>query len=75
MASYRGSLPNLNVIPKLHFLEDHVDEHVDRFKFGLGFLAEHGGESIHKEFNNLMRFHANMDSVRDKLEQLYLVTS
>ena len=56
-----------NVTPKLHLLERHVISSVRHFGVGLDLLGEHGGESLHKEFNALL---VTFSSVTDKLDRL-----
>lgn len=73
LTTYRQLLPNKNIFLKLHLMEDHIQEQLEKNKMGLGFIAEHGGESIHKEFNNLLHFFANKKALRDRLDQLHQV--
>ena len=54
MAVYRATAYS-TVIMKMHILEDDVLDFVSKFKVGLGFLGEQGGESIHNKFNELER--------------------
>lgn len=55
MAFYRDSFPRATITPKLHMLEDHVVPFLSEWGVGLGFLGEHGAESIHARFNALRR--------------------
>ena len=59
-----------NVTPKLHLLEDHVADQMERFGVGLAIHGEQGGETIHHEWNELRR---RLDSVPNDLERLRLV--
>ena len=34
--------------PKLHFLEEHCIEWIDRYRLGMGTVSEHGCEQLHK---------------------------
>lgn len=42
-----ASLMHATITPKLHMLEDHVIPFLTKWGVGLGFLGEHGAESIH----------------------------
>ena len=53
MDFYRNSFPHATVTPKLHMLEDHVIPFLETWGVGLGFLGEHGAESIHSRFNSI----------------------
>ena len=53
MKDYRRLCPDASVFPKLHYLEDHVVQFIRRWKVGPGTMGEHGGESIHHQFNKL----------------------
>jgi len=55
MAQYRFFFPNASVLPKMHFLEDHLIDWVIKYKTGFGLLGEQGVKSIHHEFNDLKR--------------------
>ena len=73
MSCYWESFPHATVTPKLHMLEDHMlEDHVIpflmKFKVGLGFLGEHGAESIHSRFNKLRR---NFVTVPNQTNRLY----
>ena len=37
----------------MHLLEEHVVPWISRWKVGLGFHGEQGGESIHARFNSI----------------------
>ena len=54
MEFYRDTFPN-KVIPKMHFLEDHVVPWMQRWKCGMAFHGEQAVESLHAEFNKLQR--------------------
>ena len=73
MATARQEVVNRkrgHITPKLHLLETHVVESVTHFRVGLGLLGEHGAESIHAEFNELVR---PFDSVANALDRLKTV--
>lgn len=52
----------------MHILEDHVLDFVSKFKVGLGFLGEQGGESIHNKFNQLERTMSCMPNPLQRFE-------
>ena len=59
---YRNLFDNervMRLLPKMHFLEDHLLEWIKRYKVGMGLHGEQGGESLHATFNNLNRLHWN----------------
>ena len=66
---YRQCFPNL-LIPKHHFLEDHVIDWIEKWYFGMGFHGEQGGESIHREFNRIQR---NMCHVTNHTKKLLFI--
>ena len=47
MEYYRTEWPNGSIPPKLHMLEDHATDFVEKWKTGFGMYGEQGGESIH----------------------------
>ena len=67
MTCYRSSFPNASITPKLHLLEDHTLEQLQRFGAGFGLLNEQGGELIHTEFNRIGRVVSGM---KDPLQRL-----
>ena len=46
------------IIPKMHFLEDHVMDWVERYQVGMALHGEQGGEGIHCVFNKLKTIHS-----------------
>ena len=64
---YRKTFPTATTTPKLHMLEDHVIEFIQRWKVGLGLMGEQGAESIHARFNQIERAYANMPNGVDRL--------
>ena len=66
---YRRKFP-YSVIPKQHFLEDHISPWIRRWGFGMAMHGEHGGESIHREFNRISRC---MYHIADPSKKLYCV--
>ena len=47
MEYYCTEWPNGSIPPKLHMLEDHATDFVEKWKTGFGMYVEQGGESIH----------------------------
>lgn len=64
---YRKEFPTASITPKLHALEDHVVPWVRQWGVGLGFLSEQGAESIHANFNSLMKTYSN---IRNPVERM-----
>ena len=60
MGFLRINWPSVNIPPKLHMLEDHVSTFIRKWRAGLGFYGEQGGESVHNEFNKLYRTYCAM---------------
>ena len=54
LAYVRDNFP-MKVLPKMHFLEDHVVPWMRRWGHGMAFHGEQAVESIHAEFNRLHR--------------------
>ena len=64
MADYRELCPSSTIFPKLHYLEEHVVDFIQRWKVGPGMMGEHGGESMHCLFSALqVRFASTPDVV------------
>ena len=38
----------INILPKLHFMEDHCLDWIKKYGVGLGLFSEQGGEQLHK---------------------------
>ena len=70
MAFYRRHFPNATVLPKMHFMEAHVANWLEKWNVGLGFMGEQGAESIHASFNNIERSYLNMPN---KVERLFRI--
>ena len=64
----RCNWPGQRITPKLHILEDHVVDFVRKWKVGIGFYGEQGGESIHKEVNKLRRTYSTVQRDTDRLQ-------
>lgn len=71
MALYRSFFPKSSVIPKMHFMEDHLIDWVKRYKTGLGLLGEQGIEAIHHQFNDLKKTYS---CVRNKVGKHIVIT-
>ena len=69
LAYYRVCFPG-KIIPKQHFLEDHVPPWINRWQVGMALHGEQGGESVHAEFNILQRAACG---VRRELDQLVVM--
>ena len=67
MAFYREAFPEATVLPKMHFLEEHVVPWLKKWKIGFGFMGEQGAESIHAYFNTL---HQSYRSIPDPLQRM-----
>ena len=70
MAHFRQSWPDVNITPKLHLLEDHVVNFVEKWRSGFGFYGEQGGESIHSLFNILNARYKNIRNPTKRLQFL-----
>ena len=57
----------MKLLPKMHFLEDHLLEWIKCYKVGMGLHGEQGGESLHATFNNLNRLHWNQQNPLKRL--------
>ena len=68
MEYYRTEWPNGSILPKLHMLEDHATDFVERWKTGFGIYGKQGGESIHNEFNQLKLQIAGCSLLQDVLK-------
>ena len=56
----RFTWPDASVTPKMHLLESHVHQFIEKWRLGKGVYDEQGGESLHAEFNNLNRLFWHM---------------
>ena len=50
---YPAEWPNGTIPPKLHMLQGHATDFVEKWKTGFGIYAEKGGDVIHNELNQL----------------------
>nr|XP_047127232.1 uncharacterized protein LOC124808257 [Hydra vulgaris] len=60
MEFYRMTWPEATITPKMHLLESHVSQFIEKWRLGIGVYGEQGGESLHAEFNNLNRLFWHM---------------
>ena len=70
MATYRQVLPEESVFPKLHYMEDHLVNFMRQWHVGPGILGEHGGESVHSMFNNLLSRFSGVPVAADRIAQV-----
>ena len=74
MKFYRLHVPN-RVFPKLHFLETHCLEWIEKYPFRMGLFSEQGSESLHAYVRILeIRFHEipNEEKKMKSVMQKYL---
>ena len=64
MEYYCTEWPNGSIPPKLHMLEDHATDFVEKWKTGFGMYSEQGGESIHNEFNQFKTTYYRLSGLR-----------
>ncbi|XP_065656336.1 uncharacterized protein LOC136081893 [Hydra vulgaris] len=67
MEFYRFTWPDASITPKMHLLENHVYQFIEKWRLGIGVYGEEGGESLHTELNNLNRLLWHMKG-RSRLE-------
>ena len=63
LTEFRTHFPG-RITPKLHILEDHIEEWIKRWGFGMARHGEQGGESAHREFNRLTSNMSNFRGLR-----------
>ncbi|XP_072017401.1 uncharacterized protein [Amphiura filiformis] len=59
---FRAYFPRESVTLKMHILERHIMEQIQRTGCGLGLLSEHGLESLHQYWANLLHSYLHMKS-------------
>ena len=73
MKFFRAHWPKINISPKMHMLEDHVIPFVRKWRVGLGFYGEQGGESLHHQFKSMRNRYKNikkpLESLRYMMDQ------
>ena len=67
---YRNNFPLATITPKMHMLEDHAAQWMERWHFCPGFHGEQGGEGLHAIFNGLARTYS---TIRNPAQQLLLM--
>lgn len=67
MEFFRANFGGETVTPKMHVLEHHTIPFIKRWRVGLGFHGEHGGESMHARINSIRR---DVRGLRDELAVL-----
>ena len=67
MRFYRQHFPESTVLPKMHILESHVPDWIEKWGVGLGLMGEQGAESIHKELNEIESSYRTMPNRVDRL--------
>ncbi|KAJ8018162.1 hypothetical protein HOLleu_44000 [Holothuria leucospilota] len=67
---FRKEFPNETVPPKMHLLESHAIPFIRKWKVGLGFHGEQGGESVHARLNTI---HRDVRGLKDDLAVLQSV--
>ena len=60
MQDYRDECPHATITPKLHLLEEHAVEWLQRWRVGFGMMGEQGAGSIHAHVNILKRTYSNI---------------
>ena len=70
MEYYCTEWPNGSIPPKLHMLEDHATNFVEKWKTGFGMYGNQGRESIHNEFNKLKITYCRMQPASRCLESM-----
>ena len=70
MEYYRTEWPNRSIPPKLHMLEHHATDFVEKWKTGFGMYGEQGGEYIHNEINQLKITYCRMQPASRRLESM-----
>ena len=70
MTFYRETLPEATVLPKMHFMEEHMVPWFQQYRVGLGLMGEQGAGSIHASINGIKRAYC---SIPDRLKQLLCI--
>lgn len=64
---YRQHFPESTVLPKMHILEHHVPDWIEKWGVGLGMMGEQGAESIHSCFNGIEHSYLCMPNKVERL--------
>jgi len=67
MSHYRQNFPHATVLPKMHFMEEHMIPWLKRWQVGFGLMGEQGAESIHANFNSIERSYKSIPNKVDRL--------
>lgn len=67
MEFYRSTFPDATVLPKMHILEEHVTDWLQRWHLGAGLMGEQGAESLHA---HLMRLERTYQGVPNEVQRL-----
>ena len=67
MRFYREAFPEATILPKMHFLEQHVVPWIKKWKIGFGLIGKQGAESIHAYFNGL---HLSYRTIPDPVQRM-----
>ena len=73
---YRYTWPGETVTPKMHLLEDHAVDFMERWGSSFGIYGEQGAESMHASFNamkvNYRSMHKPVERLKAMLKEHYL---
>ena len=61
---------NDTILPKLHLLEDHPADFMERWSTGHGIYGKQGAEPIHKVFNILKRTYSSIQPASKRLQSM-----
>lgn len=80
MVFYRREFPHASVLPKMHFLEEHVVPWIRKWGVAPGMMGEQGAESIHARFKRIEMSYRNMihnrvDRLKSVVQQHHLQVS
>ena len=67
MGCYCQYFPNATVLPKMHILEYHVPECLEKWGVGLGLMGEQGAQSIYSSFNSIEKSYQSMPNRVERL--------
>lgn len=70
MKFYRENFPSATVLPKMHFMEQHLVPWLEEIGVGLGVMGEQGAESIHASINGIKKSYSN---IPDRVQQLHCI--
>lgn len=76
---FRNEFPTETCPPKFHMLEEHIIPFIRKWKFGLGFLGEQGGEGVHAKLNvirqDMRGFNDDLAILKAVIESHWVQTS